>query len=383
MNNINFYRAFEERYRGSRELIKLRLNVYLPFVLPLKGFYGACQSLDLGCGRGEWLELMQDHGIDARGVDSDKGMLEIALERGLNASYGDAIEYLQELESESQVVVSGFHLAEHLLFDQLRTLIQESHRVLKPGGLLILETPNPENIVVGTANFYLDPTHQNPIPSQLLSFMAEYAGYEKVKILRLQQDADLSSSCSLTLLNVLNGVSPDYSVVAQKMAPSKIISSTSPSFTAEYGISLEQLASKYDHQIQSDLLNLKGMMAGSALDNMAKSLKESDVDRAARGEQIEILTKALIESDVDRAARGEQIEILTKALIESDVDRAAQGEQIEILTKALKESDVDRAARGEQIEILTKALKESDVDRAARGEQIEMLTKMLKECEAE
>lgn len=253
MADANFYRAFEDRHRGSRELIKTRLAVYLPFILPLQQFYKNCQGVDLGCGRGEWLELMQENGMAVQGIDLDQGMLEAAHERGLNVSQGDAIQSLQSLAPESQMLVSGFHLAEHLPFDALQVLIRESLRVLKPGGLLILETPNPENIVVGTANFYLDPTHHQPIPSQLLSFMVEYAGFEKVKALRLQEHAGLADNNALNLMSVLNGVSPDYAVVAQKTCPAELIAAMSPVFEADYGLSLESLANSYDQQIKAKI----------------------------------------------------------------------------------------------------------------------------------
>ena len=251
MDKTDFYRAFEDRYRGSRELIKSRLAVYLPFVLPLKHFYPDGVGVDLGCGRGEWLELMQDNGLNVQGIDLDQGMLEAAQKLGLNAKQADAIEYLQTLASESQTMVSGFHLAEHLPFEVLQILIQQALRVLKPGGLMILETPNPENIVVGTANFYLDPTHHQPIPSLLLSFMVEHAGFETTKILRLQEPANVARSDSLTLLDVLCGVSPDYAVVGQKGGATEIAAATKEAFANDYGISLENLASKYEQQIKA------------------------------------------------------------------------------------------------------------------------------------
>lgn len=251
VSEANFYRAFEDIHRGSRELIKSRLTVYLAFIQPLKHFYAIFNGIDLGCGRGEWLELMQENAIDVQGVDLDEGMLEASRTRGFKVSNGDAIQKLQSLEAESQILVSAFHLAEHLPFDSLQVLMQDSLRVLKPGGLLIIETPNPENIVVGTANFYVDPTHQRPIPSQLMSFMADYFGFYKVKILRLQEPSGLSGSNSLNLLSVLNGVSPDYAVVAQKAGPSEIIAAVAPAFEADYGLSLENLASRYDRQIQA------------------------------------------------------------------------------------------------------------------------------------
>ena len=211
-----FYRAFEERYRGSRELIKGRLVAYRPFVEPLLEVYPSATALDLGCGRGEWLELLVESGFKPIGVDLDKGMLEACLERGLPVEQGDALAYLSALPDESQAVVSAFHVVEHITFDQLGTLVAETLRVLMPGGLLIMETPNPENIVVATRNFYLDPTHQRPIPPMLLAFVAEYAGFARVKTLRLQESKELVNKGDVSLQDVFAGVSPDYAVVAQK-----------------------------------------------------------------------------------------------------------------------------------------------------------------------
>ncbi len=272
MNDANFYRAFEDRHRGSREVIKLRLAVYLPFILPLKQLDEICRGIDLGCGRGEWLELMQENGVDLLGVDLDQGMLDAARERGLKVSHGDAIQNLQSLAPDTQMVVSGFHIAEHLPFDVLQTLIQESLRVLKPGGLLILETPNPENIVVGTANFYVDPTHQRPIPPQLLSFLPEYYGFKRVKVLRLQESPELSKSKELTLLDVLRGVSPDYAVVAQKGAAPEQMKLFDTEFERNYGLTLETLAQQYEARIaQHEARIAKAEQAEATLERIRSS----------------------------------------------------------------------------------------------------------------
>ena len=138
-----FYRAFEERHRGSRESIKERLRTYLPFVTHCQELYEECAAVDIGCGRGEWLELLTENGFHVLGVDLDEGMLAACKERNLPAEKKDALLALQDLPSQSQVIVSGFHIAEHLPFNTLQEVIKESLRVLRQGGLLILETPNP------------------------------------------------------------------------------------------------------------------------------------------------------------------------------------------------------------------------------------------------
>lgn len=284
MRDSNFYRAFEDRYRGSRELIKLRLTVYLAFILPLKEIYETCPGVDLGCGRGEWLELMQENDIGVQGVDLDQGMLDAARERGLKVNDGDVIDFLRSLTSESQVLISGFHIVEHLPFERLQIMIQESLRVLKPGGLLILETPNPENLVVGTSNFYMDPTHNRPIPMQLLSFMVEYIGFKKVKKLRLQESAGCSESNELTLLNVLSGVSPDYAVVAQKTGAPEIEEAIAAAFDADYGLSLETLATGYDQQIKEKT---------RSAEEKARSAEEKARSAEEKSQQAELRIEAM------------------------------------------------------------------------------------------
>lgn len=248
-----FYRAFEDQHRGSRELIKARQRVYLPFIDPLKILYPDASALDLGCGRGEWLELLTESGFKASGVDLDDGMLAVCRERGMTVQTKDAVTGLQEQSDESLAVVSGFHLAEHIPFEALQSLVAESLRALKPAGLLILETPNPENIVVGTANFYLDPTHRQPIPPLLLSFLAEYCGFARVKVIRLQGPVDLNLGRKLNMHDVLGGVSPDYAIVAQKAAPEEVLRSVSLAFEQEYGVTLGQLSSVYDQQMETRL----------------------------------------------------------------------------------------------------------------------------------
>jgi 2-polyprenyl-3-methyl-5-hydroxy-6-metoxy-1,4-benzoquinol methylase len=244
--NDGFYRAFEDHHRGSRDLIKARLAVYLPFIEPLLTPYPAADTIDLGCGRGEWLEILTGVGFKPIGVDLDSGMLAACHALDLIVELDDAIAYLSKLSGNSQTVVSAFHIVEHISFEQLQTLVAQAMRVLKPGGLLIMETPNPENIIVATRNFYLDPTHERPIPPMLLSFVAEYAGFSRVKTLRLQEPKELIKKGDVNLQDVFSGASPDYAVVAQKHASDDILALTDEPFSHDYGLSLENLLSRWN-----------------------------------------------------------------------------------------------------------------------------------------
>ncbi len=136
------YLKFENYLRGSREEIKTRQAVYLP-VLEAAGI-GRREApvLDIGCGRGEWLELLRERGLDARGVDRSSAMYELCRALNLDVIRADFLEFLRALPSGSVGAVTAFHLVEHLTFARLVALLDEGSRVLRPGGLLILETPN-------------------------------------------------------------------------------------------------------------------------------------------------------------------------------------------------------------------------------------------------
>lgn len=249
MSQTSFYRAFEDRYRGSRDTIKDRLRAYAPFTDPLLQADAPAVALDLGCGRGEWLELLGESGFEARGVDLDEGMLAACRERGLAARHGDALAALRAQPDASLALVSAFHLVEHLPFDLVRELIAEALRALRPGGLLVMETPNPENLTVGATSFYLDPSHLHPLPPGLLGFAAEHAGFARQRIVRLQEDPQLHTGAPLGLINVLEGVSPDYAVVAQKAAAPDTLARFDAAFSARWGITLGQLALRYEDQL--------------------------------------------------------------------------------------------------------------------------------------
>lgn len=175
------YAAFEDRFRGTPDDIKERLSVYLPLVRQVP----AGDLLDLGSGRGEWLELLRAEGRRARGVDTNRVFVADCHARGLNVVEGDALSYLRSLEADSLAMVSGLHIVEHLPLDALTELLTETARVLLPGGLALFETPNPENVLVGSLFFYIDPTHRNPLPSLTLRFLLESRGFDRVEVLNL------------------------------------------------------------------------------------------------------------------------------------------------------------------------------------------------------
>jgi SAM-dependent methyltransferase len=213
----DFYLRLEERFRGAPEEIKQRLRAYLPTTAQVQAFYPQGLAIDVGCGRGEWLELMQEQGFEILGIDTNADMVAVCQQKGLSAECADAFERLATFESDSVAIVSGFHIAEHLPFDMLMALMKEANRVLKPGGLLILETPNPENLNVGLWTFYMDPTHRHPIPPLLLQFLGEEAGFAHNHIIKLNgPESPEAGSPPLARVAWSLSAHPDCGLIAQK-----------------------------------------------------------------------------------------------------------------------------------------------------------------------
>ena len=178
----SFYLSFENRFRGPRAEIKRRIAFYLPFLARAKAGAAARPILDLGCGRGEWLELLREKRFAAQGVDSNSAMIAQCQERKLKVVLADAVEYLRSLRAGSQGGVTGFHIIEHLPFEVLMNLFAETRRVLKPGGIAIFESPNCKNLIVGASNFNIDPTHRRPVFPDSAEFMLESQGFERIQL---------------------------------------------------------------------------------------------------------------------------------------------------------------------------------------------------------
>lgn len=180
-----YYAAFEDRFRGDKGDIQGAMRHYLEDVHAAQSVDERHPLLDLGCGRGEWLQLLADAGIPARGIDTNRIMVAHCIERALAVVREDALVHLRALQDASIGAISAFHLIEHLPFPTLYALLHEAQRVLRPGGLLLLETPNPENVLVGSHTFYHDPTHRNPLTPVSSVFLVRYCGFGEPRIKRL------------------------------------------------------------------------------------------------------------------------------------------------------------------------------------------------------
>ena len=181
-------RAHAMRFRGTRESIIERISVYVP---ELKEVAGLGPVLDIGCGGGELLEVMRDNEIDAYGIEIVDAAVQECRSLGLDARLDDVVHHLSSVPKASLGAVTAIHVVEHLGIDTLIEVIDLSLKALKPGGVIIFETPNPANVLVGADSFYIDPTHDHPIPSALLEFLVSIRGFADATIMPLKRAPNL------------------------------------------------------------------------------------------------------------------------------------------------------------------------------------------------
>jgi O-antigen chain-terminating methyltransferase len=171
------YLGFENRFRGSEELVRSRQRHHADRFAGVPG-----PVADLGCGRGEFLELLAERGIPALGVDLSAQMVALARERGLAAEHGDVFAWLAAREPGSLGGVICSHVVEHLWPADHMRLARLCAAAVAPGGVVVVETPNPKSLIAGAVNFPCDPTHLRPVFPETLAFMLEQAGFADVEI---------------------------------------------------------------------------------------------------------------------------------------------------------------------------------------------------------
>lgn len=178
------YLELEHYHRGTREEILERFAPHLRYL------EGRQRVLDLGCGRGEVLELLREKGIGGLGLDNNEQMVAVCRDKGLEAVQADLFDYLEEAEPATFDGVISLHVIEHLPVDSLDRLARLAWRALAPGGVVLLETPNPLSVVVAARNFWIDPTHRRPVHPESLKLLLELAGFEEVERLDLHPFTD-------------------------------------------------------------------------------------------------------------------------------------------------------------------------------------------------
>jgi O-antigen chain-terminating methyltransferase len=170
---------FAERFRGSEESVRERQGIYA------SRFREHAPVLDLGCGRGELLEVLRAAGISARGIDANDDSIALCRSKGLDVEQDDVFNYLASLSDSSLHGVVCCQVVEHLPPERLPELLRTLHAKMRAGALIAIETPNPECLAIFATHFYLDPTHRHPIPPALLSFYLEEAGFGRLEMERL------------------------------------------------------------------------------------------------------------------------------------------------------------------------------------------------------
>ncbi|MBZ9694841.1 class I SAM-dependent methyltransferase [Mesorhizobium sp. CO1-1-9] len=250
-NFDDLYKAFEDRFRGSREHVKERLQIYQPLLAQVpRQAEGPPLAIDLGCGRGEWLEILAESGLEAIGVDTNARMAQEAADNGLRIELQDALEHLGGRPNNSVAIITAFHMVEHVPTDYLIGLLDECQRVLAEDGLLILETPNPENISVSTNTFHLDPTHKSPLPPGLLEFLVRQAGFAETAILRLNGEPMIEAGPIERSIHLMFDVARDYACLARKQDGQ----------SSEEHESLAEFVQVASQQAPNDMVKIKGWL---------------------------------------------------------------------------------------------------------------------------
>jgi SAM-dependent methyltransferase len=174
-SNFDYF-GWEERFRGSEEDIKVRQQAYLGY------FKGQNDILDIGCGRGEFLELLGQAGIKGKGVDLDLDMVLHCREKGLDVVHDDGLAYLDSLPEETLGGIFGAQVVEHLESKQIIEMVQLCRRKLRSGGILVLETPNPKCLVIFAESFYTDFSRIKPIHPEAMKFLFESTGFLNIEL---------------------------------------------------------------------------------------------------------------------------------------------------------------------------------------------------------
>lgn len=170
------YFRFEDHCRGSREHIKDMQKGYVEY------FKGKDNVLDLGCGRGEFLELLKENEIPAIGVDFYPNFVCYCRDLGMNVEYADAVEYLKSQRDNSVGGIFASQLIEHLPFGRVVELCQIAHAKMQEGAYIIIETPNPASLSMFTHAFYIDPSHNKPVHPYTLQYVFNITGFKDVHV---------------------------------------------------------------------------------------------------------------------------------------------------------------------------------------------------------
>lgn len=212
------YVEFENRMRGDVSVISERQKKYVA-IMPQNE-----TVLDIGCGRGEFLELLNANGVKGEGVEINRDMIEVCKSKGIKVYEAEAVDFLTKTQKKYGAIFAS-HVVEHISFSHLVDLVNTAYSQLVSGGKLIIETPNPTTVATHIGGFYSDPTHLHFVHPQLVKFIAEQAGFRKVEfIFASEQDnimviTDEMSEVEKKNMERLNQVIfgfQEYAIIAEK-----------------------------------------------------------------------------------------------------------------------------------------------------------------------
>jgi SAM-dependent methyltransferase len=216
------YVAFEERFRGSSDQLRATQRDYLRF---FPGAETPGPVVDIGCGRGEMIEILLDAGLEAVGVETDEGMAAVCREKGLKVDIANGLTWLEQQPDDSLKGVFCAQVVEHLFTSELQALVRLAHQKLRTGGVLIMETINPRSLHALSNHFLADTSHIRPVHPETLRFICEHEGYRQIYLLELSRHAgadlpdDIPPGSTRDVLSALvesvYGYQ-DYAIVANK-----------------------------------------------------------------------------------------------------------------------------------------------------------------------
>ena len=274
----DFYFEFENKFRGDEEAISKSLGIYDSLIHQTLKHVSNPQILDLGCGRGEFLAKWKKYISNVLGIENDSRMASICQSKGINIIEDNALDALKRLPDNSISIITIFHMVEHLEYDQLFKIIFECSRTLEENGVLIIETPSIDNLIVSTNNFYLDHSHKTHINAEAFSFMIENNGFLKAKHYFLR-GGPLQNSEHNKLTRLLNGVAQDLLFVATKsqfMANDLFNINNTWELQLNVGITTMTAAIEYDlaNLKQYQLFNQKLLAQQRLLDRQGELLND-------------------------------------------------------------------------------------------------------------
>ena len=276
----DFYFKFENRFRGDEDSILKGLSIYDVLIQQIISQISNPKILDVGCGRGEFLQKWRNYTPYVIGIEHDSKMATICRSKGIEIIEDNAIDSLQKISDNSISVITIFHLIEHLEYDQLFQLLLECSRVLREDGVCIIETPSIDNLIVSTKNFYIDYSHKTHINPDSFSFMMENLGFDKVKHYFLRggplQDAEHNK-----LTRVLNGVAQDLLFIGTKsQSMSNNLFDKNTEWQSELNVGITTMKAAIDFDMANSLIEAQVVaqknlikQQGKLLDDINQELK--------------------------------------------------------------------------------------------------------------